>query len=69
MSSNVESAYVVESMTCGHCELSVREEVEELTGVESVRADRVTGRLVVRGEVDAAAVREAVRAAGYRVAS
>ncbi len=69
MSATAERIYVIEGMTCGHCELSVREEVEGLTGVESVRADRVTGRLIVRGDVDAVAVHQAVRAAGYRVAS
>ena len=57
----------VQGMTCGHCELSVREEVEELAGVRSAHADRRTGRLVVRGEVEAEAVCEAVAAAGYRV--
>lgn len=64
-----EKTYTVEGMTCGHCELSVREEVEELAGVESAHADRATGRLVVRGDVDDAAVREAVKAAGYEVAA
>jgi len=69
VSTTTEKTYTVEGMTCGHCELSVREEVEELAGVESAQADRRTGRLVVRGEqVDDEAVREAVEAAGYRVA-
>jgi len=69
VSTTIEKTYTVEGMTCGHCELSVREEVEELAGVESAQADRATGRLVVRGEqVDDEAVREAVEAAGYRVA-
>jgi copper chaperone CopZ len=69
MSATVEKSYVVEGMTCGHCELSVREEVEELVGIESAQADRTTGRLTVRGDVDDAAVREAVEAAGYKVAA
>lgn len=69
MSATAEKSYVVEGMTCGHCELSVREEVEELAGVESAQADRSNGRLVVRGEVDDAAVRGAVEAAGYKVAA
>ncbi len=65
-----EKTYTVTGMTCGHCELSVREEVEELAGVESVRADHTTGTLVVHGnEVDDAAVRAAVAEAGYEVAS
>jgi copper chaperone len=62
-----ERTYSVQGMTCGHCELSVREEVEELDGVRSATADRASGRLVVVGDADPDAVREAVRAAGYRV--
>lgn len=65
-----ERAYTVQGMTCGHCELSVREEVEELDGVESAEADRATGRLVVHGEaIDDAAVRRAVQGAGYELAA
>lgn len=63
-----EKTYTVTGMTCGHCELSVREEVEELVGVEAVDADRTTGRIVVRGEdIDDDAVRSAVAEAGYEV--
>lgn len=61
--------FTVNGMTCGHCELSVREEVEELEGVRSASADRVSGRLTVVGDVDPAAVRQAVETAGYSVAS
>ena len=68
MSTTSEKSYTVQGMTCGHCELSVREEVEELAGIESADADRGTGRLVVRGEaIDDAAVRGAVQAAGYEL--
>jgi len=70
VSESSEKTYTVQGMTCGHCELSVREEVEELAGVESVKADRATGRLTVRGDgIDDAAVREAVETAGYSVAA
>ncbi|MGH9278104.1 MAG: heavy-metal-associated domain-containing protein [Acidimicrobiales bacterium] len=65
-----EKTYAVNGMTCGHCEMSVREEVEELAGVESAHADHVTGRLVVRGKgIDDDAVRAAVEEAGYRVST
>jgi copper chaperone len=68
MTAPTEKTYVVQGMSCGHCELSVREEVEELDGVEAARADHTTGSLVVRGaDVDDAAVRDAVVAAGYRL--
>jgi copper chaperone len=70
MTTPSEKTYTVEGMTCGHCELSVREEVEELAGVDSVEADHNTGRLTVRGErIDDTAVREAVQVAGYKVAA
>ncbi len=67
MSSPAQRTYVVQGMTCEHCELSVREEVEELAGVQSAHADRTTGRLTVQGDVEDAAVRSAVEAAGYTV--
>lgn len=63
-----QKTYTVTGMTCGHCELSVREEVEEVSGVESAQADRSTGELIVRGEgVDDASVRAAVAEAGYEM--
>jgi copper chaperone len=61
--------FTVTGMTCGHCELSVREEVEELDGVSSATADRASGRLTVVGDVDPDAVRKAVETAGYTLAS
>lgn len=64
---SAEKTFTVEGMTCEHCEMSVREEVEELAGVESAHADSKNGRLLVRGDVDDAQVRQAVAAAGYRV--
>jgi len=65
-----ENTYTVAGMTCGHCELSVREEVGEIAGVESATADHTTGQLTVRGEgVSDDAVRAAVEAAGYAMAA
>ncbi|OHU80727.1 heavy-metal-associated domain-containing protein [Mycobacteroides chelonae] len=61
------SEYQVTGMTCGHCETSIREEVGEVDGVESVDVSAKTGRLVVRGaeHVDGADVVAAVSVAGY----
>lgn len=68
MTTPIERAFRVEGMTCSHCEASVREEVEELPGVEVVAVDRESGRLVVRGEsLDESSIRDAVAAAGYRL--
>ena len=70
MSTATERIYNVEGMSCGHCELSVREEIEEVAGVTSVRADHNAGQVVVAGDdVDDEAVRAAVVEAGYRVTS
>ena len=60
--------FQVTGMTCGHCEMSVREEVEKVAGVENIDVSAQTGRLVVTsaGPVDAGAVIAAVDEAGYR---
>ncbi|MFS2243208.1 heavy-metal-associated domain-containing protein [Microbacterium sp. OR16] len=59
--------FQVTGMTCGHCEMSVREEVEKIAGVESIDVSAQTGRLVVTSvaAVDADAVIAAVDEAGY----
>jgi len=59
--------YQVTGMTCGHCEMSVREEVSGIPGVEDVEVSAQTGKLVVSGsgEIDDAKVRAAVEEAGY----
>ena len=61
----MERTYIVEGMTCGHCVAAVQEEVGEVTGVSGVTADLASGRVVVAGEADDAAVRAAIVEAGY----
>ena len=62
------SEYQVTGMTCGHCEMSVREEVGALPGVQQVDVSARTGRLVVTSAapIEDAAVIAAVDEAGYR---
>ena len=63
-----ERAYAIEGMSCRHCVAAVREEVEQVDGVQEL--DVEIGRLVVRGQgIDDAAVRAAVDEAGYEVTS
>ena len=63
-----QRTYTVSGMTCSHCVASVREEVSEVAGVESVDVDLETGRLTIAGHgVDDSAVRAAVAEAGYEV--
>ncbi|WP_029150888.1 heavy-metal-associated domain-containing protein [Microbacterium indicum] len=59
--------YQVTGMTCGHCEMSVREEVSQIPGVAEIQVSAQTGRLVVSSteELDDAAVLAAVDEAGY----
>lgn len=66
MSTSTELSYTISGMSCSCCEGAIRKEVEQLAGVASLDVDAGTGSLVVRGtDVDDAAVRAAVREAGY----
>lgn len=62
-----KTEYQVVGMTCGHCELSIREEVGQILGVEEIEVSAQTGKLVVLsdGSVDDATVLAAVDEAGY----
>jgi len=62
------SEYQVTGMTCGHCELSIREEVGTVAGVQDIDVSAKTGRLAVTSAepIDDAAVIAAVEEAGYR---
>ena len=62
--------YTVTGMTCGHCVTSVTEEVQEISGVETVDIVLETGSLTITSAdpVDDAAVKTAVEDAGYQLA-
>lgn len=47
---NGHSGIRVSGMTCGHCVMSVREEVRSLGGVKHVEVSAATGELVVTSE-------------------
>ena len=59
--------WTVIGMTCDHCAASVREEITEIAGVESVDVDVASGAVAVTsaGPVERAAVEAAVVEAGY----
>ena len=59
--------YQVTGMTCGHCEMSIREEVAEIAGVEGIQVSAQTGKLVVTSSesVEDAQILAAVAEAGY----
>ncbi|AJI80030.1 MULTISPECIES: heavy-metal-associated domain-containing protein [Corynebacterium] len=61
--------YTVTGMTCGHCEMSVKEEVGEIAGVTEVTADHATGAVSVSGEgFTDEQVAAAIAEAGYELA-
>lgn len=59
--------FQVTGMTCGHCEMSIREEVAEVPGVEDIQVSAQTGVLLVTGSdsLDDAQILAAVAEAGY----
>lgn len=60
--------YTLEGMTCGHCEMSVQEEISEIKGVTAVNADHKTGQVTVDGaDFTDAQVSAAVAEAGYKL--
>ena len=70
MSRENSRIYIVEGMTCSHCQAAVAEEVGALDGVTAVDVDLASGRLSVTGsDIDDAAVSAAVVEAGYEVRS
>ena len=59
----------VEGMTCGHCEMSVQEEIFEVAGVTAVKADHTTGKVTVEGDgFSTDDIAAAVKEAGYTLA-
>jgi copper chaperone len=62
----------VPDMTCGHCELSVQEALDELDGVERAKADHATGDVEVaydEGKVSVEQMGEAIEEVGYTLQS
>ena len=61
--------YTVPGMHCGHCEAAVKQEISALSGVEEVVVDLDSKRVAVSGsELDDAAIRGAIKEAGYEAA-
>jgi copper chaperone len=61
--------YSVPAIHCAHCEMSIREEVSEVEGVDDVIVDLETKLVTVTGrDLDDAALRAAIVEAGYEAA-
>lgn len=59
---------LVRGMTCGHCELSIREKLQEIPGIESLKVSHRTGKLTVTSNepLELGALIAAVEETGYR---
>jgi copper chaperone len=61
--------YTVPAIHCAHCELSIREELSEVEGVDEIDVDLDAKLVTVHGrELDDAALRAAIEEAGYQAA-
>ena len=63
------TTFVVDGMTCAHCQHAVTEEISAVEGVESVDVDLATGTVTVTAArpVDGTHIAAAVEEAGYVV--
>ncbi|MFC7116342.1 heavy-metal-associated domain-containing protein [Natronoarchaeum sp. GCM10025703] len=55
----------VEGMTCEHCEQTVKETLQDVSGVTDATADREAEQARVNGDADVMALVQAVEDAGY----
>lgn len=55
----------VEGMSCGHCEQTVVEALEEIDGVTEATADHEADVATVEGDAERTTLLTAVREAGY----
>ncbi|GAD53602.1 mercuric transport protein [Halarchaeum acidiphilum MH1-52-1] len=65
----MSKTYTVTGMSCGHCEQTVEEALNDVEGVESADADNEADTVVVEGEPDDADVVAAVDEAGYEASA
>jgi copper chaperone len=61
----------VMGMSCGGCASSVREEIGEIPGVNTVEVDLSNGMVIITsdGPIGTVAIKTAVEEAGYQLAS
>lgn len=56
----------IEGMTCGHCAMSITNEIATIEGVSSVKVDHAAGNALVESEgVSNEQLAEAIEEAGY----
>jgi copper chaperone CopZ len=64
----MKKTIIIEGMSCGHCEMHTKEELEKIDGVVSAAADSEKGQAVVElgKEVTEDKFKAAVEEAGYK---
>ena len=56
----------VTGMTCSHCEANIKRNLEALSGIDNVEADRNTNSVKISGSsIDTQKVKETVNGLGY----
>lgn len=63
----MNQSFVVQGMSCGHCELAVREALQQLDPQARVEIDRARQHVAVQTERPREAVAQALSALGYTV--
>lgn len=61
----MSTTLTVEGMTCEHCEQTVEEALESVSGVRDAQADRNAEQVTVEGDAGEARLVAAVEDAGY----
>ena len=63
----MQHTFNVQGMTCGHCERSVTNAVQQVDSQATVQIDRSQGKVVVDSNQPANAIAAAIAAEGYQV--
>lgn len=65
----MDQEITVEGMTCEHCEGTVEDALEDISGVSTASADRESNSVSVEGTADPDALIDAVEGAGYEAST
>lgn len=65
----MEQVFNVSGMTCGHCERSVTQAIQQLDPQAEIVIDRPAGTVQVRSEQARANIAQAIAQEGYAVAA
>jgi copper chaperone len=66
-----ETTVTVMGMSCGGCASSVREEIGDIPGVNTVDVDLTSGTVIIKSDlpIGTVEIKNAVEEAGYQLAS